>query len=338
MQDDLFGDAADPPKPTTQPARQAARARSVHPAPPDTDALSLAARLPPLIHLGSSTWTYPGWAGFVWAERYSESQLSKHGLPAYSQHPLLRAVGIDRGFYRPLTASEFERLAQQVPEDFRFTVKGPSFVTDALVRDERGQGQSLNPSFLDGELARREFVEPAIEGLGAKLGALVFQISPLPPQLRRRMSEQLQRLDALLAALPALPHGVVAIEVRDPEWLTPEFATVLKARGARYCLSLHPKLPPIEAQLPLLRALWPGPLVCRWNLHRKHGAFGYEDAVARYGEFERMQDPDPETRQALARVIRATSEAGYRSYVTVNNKAEGSAPMSVRELARAVLA
>ena len=91
-----------------------------------------------MIHLGSSTWTYPGWAGFVWAERYSESQLSKHGL-AYSQHPLLRAVGIDRGFYRPLTASEFERLAQPVPGDFRFTVKGPSFVTDALVRDERAR-------------------------------------------------------------------------------------------------------------------------------------------------------------------------------------------------------
>ncbi|PAT35185.1 hypothetical protein CK620_04580 [Vandammella animalimorsus] len=25
---------------------------------------------------------------------------------------------------------------------------------------------------------------------------------------------------------------------------------------------------PIEAQLPLLRALRPGPLACRWNLHR----------------------------------------------------------------------
>ena len=86
MRDDLFGDAADPPKPTTQPARQAARARSVHPRrqTPTRCPWRLGSHL---IHLGSSTWTYPGWAGFVWAERYSESQLSKHGLPAYSQHP-----------------------------------------------------------------------------------------------------------------------------------------------------------------------------------------------------------------------------------------------------------
>lgn len=334
MQDDLFGDAADPPSPAAKPPT---RTRGIQASTPDLDELDLAAKLPALVHLGSSSWTYPGWAGFVWADRYSEAQLSKQGLTAYCQHPLLRAVGIDRSFYRPLAASEFERLAQQVPEHFRFTVKGPSFVTDALVRGERGQAQELNPSFLDGELARREFVEPAIEGLGAKLGALVFQISPLPPQLRRSMPELLVRLDTMLAALPALPHGVVAVEVRDPHWLTPEFAAILKARGARYCLGLHPKLPPIEEQLPLLRALWPGPLVCRWNLHRKHGAFGYEDALAEYGEFERLQDPDPDTRRALARVIRATAEAGYRSYVTINNKAEGSAPWSVRELARAVL-
>lgn len=337
MQDDLFGDAADPPKPTTQPVKPATRSRSVQPAPPDADELSLASQLPPLVHLGCSSWSYPGWTGTVWAERYSETQLAKQGLSAYGQHPLLGAVSIDRGFYRPLAASEFERLAQQVPEGFRFTVKGPSFVTDALVRGERGQGESLNPGFLDGDLARREFVEPAIEGLGAKLGALVFQLSPLPPQLRRRMPELLQRLDAMLAALPPLPHGVVAVEVRDPQWLCPEFAAVLKTRGARYCLGLHPKLPPIDEQLPLLRALWPGPLVCRWNLHRKHGAFGYEDAVAEYGEFERMQDPDLETRQTLARVMRATAEAGQPCYVTISNKAEGSAPWSVRELARALV-
>jgi uncharacterized protein YecE (DUF72 family) len=48
-------------------------------------------------------------------------------------------------------------------------------------------------------------------------------------------------------------------------------------------------------------------------------------------------DPDPETRHSLARVIAATVGAGHNAYVTINNKAEGSAPLSVFELARAVI-
>lgn len=55
-----------------------------------------------------------------------------------------------------------------------------------------------------------------------------------------------------------------------------------------YCLGLHPKMPPIAAQLPILRALWPGPLVCRWNLNLKHGAFGYEKARDEYAPFNAL--------------------------------------------------
>ena len=91
---------------------------------------------------------------------------------------------------------------------------------------------------------------------------------------------------------------------------TPDFAALLRDTGTRYCLGLHPKLPPLTEQLPLLRALWPGPLVVRWNLNRLHGAFGYEAAEKKYGEFTDMLDPDPETRGELARVIRATAGAG----------------------------
>ena len=66
---------------------------------------------------------------------------------------------------------------------------------------------------------------------------------------------------------------------------------LLKRTGATYCVGLHAKMPPIEAQLPMLRALWPGPLVCRWNLHRKHGAYGYEEAKSLYEPFDRLVDP-----------------------------------------------
>lgn len=96
-----------------------------------------------------------------------------------------------------------------------------------------------------------------------------------------------------------------------------------------YRLGLHAQKPPIEEQLPLLRALWPGPLVCRWNLHRRHGAYGYESAKSQYAPFDRLQDPDPTTRAHLARVITGTCGAGQNAYVTINNKAEGCAPLSV---------
>lgn len=100
-------------------------------------------------------------------------------------------------------------------------------------------------------------------------------------------------------------------------------------------MGLHAKKPPIEEQLPLLRTLWPGPLVCRWNLHRHHGAYGYESAKAQYAPFDRLQDPDPTTRAHLARVITGTCGAGQNAYVTINNKAEGSALLLV-ELAKLI--
>ena len=300
----------------------------------------MAGGAPRRIRLGTSSWSFAGWTGLVWAGEHSETVLAKNGLAAYAQHPALRTVSLDRAFYRPLSASQYAAYAAQVPEDFRFVVKAPSLVTDAVVRSESGRGMQANPAFLDPALAVSEFVQPALDGLGKHVGALVFQLSPLPAAWLQKLPELLDRLAAMLAALPPLqplaPDGVVAVEVRNAELLTPAFAAVLRAAGATYCLGLHPRLPPARDQLPMLRALWPGPLVCRWNLHGRHGAQGYEEAKGLYEPFNRLVDPDPDTRAVLAKVMLATAGAGHNVYVTINNKAEGSAPLSVLALASAV--
>ncbi|KEZ75859.1 DUF72 domain-containing protein [Salinisphaera hydrothermalis] len=298
----------------------------------------LASGLPDGLHMGTSSWHFPGWAGLVWDRIYSEKQLSRDGLAAYAQHPLFWAVSLDRAFYRPLSAAQYAGYARQVPETFRFVVKAPALVTDALVRESGGKGRTANAGFLDADLAQREFVAPASQGLGPKLGALVFQISPLPARWLGEIDRLIARLHGVLRAAAANTDAVVAVEVRNPEWLTPAFVAALKDSGATYCLGLHPKMPPIAAQLPILRALWPGPLVCRWNLNLKHGAFGYEKAREDYAPFDKLVDPDPDTRAALARVIAGTVGAGQPAYVTINNKAEGSSPESVRALAEAVAA
>jgi len=346
MQDHLFPDLpgsppSAPPAPADDaPAPKKSRGGSVQPAPADPALVDLALQLPPQLRFGGSSWNYPGWAGLVWDGEYAEAVLSKNGLAAYGQHPLFRTVSLDRNFYRALTASQYARYAAMVPDDFRFVVKAPSVVTDATVRDESGRGTQINPAFLSAELAVREFAEPALQGLGHRIGALVFQLSPLPRPVLADVPLLLERLAAMIAALPPLtptaPDAVVAVEVRDPQLMTPEFAAMLRSVGATWCLGLHAKMPPIEDQLPMLRALWPRPLVCRWNLHRRHGRHGYEDAEKLYGPFDKIVDPDPETRQALARVIAGTVKAGQNAFVTVSNNAEGCAPRTVATLAQEV--
>ena len=332
MQSPLFDPLEDPPRPML------AQRLKVRPCPPDPALQALATALPRHVYVGTSSWTYPGWAGLVWDQAYAEPLLSKHGLAAYSQHPLMRTVSLDRTFYRPLSASQYAAYAAQVPDDFRFVVKAPSIVTDAMVRAEAGRALQPNPQFLTPARAVQEFVQPALEGLQHKIGALVFQLSPLTPLLLGQLPQVLERLRLMLSALPALhpvaPDGVVAVEVRDPEFIGPDLVDVLRASGAVYCLGLHAKMPSIQDQLPMLRKLWPAPMVCRWNLNPIHGAFGYEDARVLYSPYDTTVDEDFDTRQALARVALATARVGLPAYITISNKAEGCAPLSVAALVR----
>lgn len=348
MQDDLFqpepSEPAGDKEATSHQGAERARRRplsGIRLVSQSPEVQQLGTALPRHLRLGTSSWTYPGWSGLLWEGDVTESALSKHGLAAYAEHPLLRTVSLDRAFYRPLTAAQYARYAAQVPDDFRFMVKGPSLVTDAMVRGEDGKAMQFNPVFLDPALAVQEFARPALDGLGIKLGVLVFQLSPLPPQWLHRLPEVLHRLADMIKALPDLrstaPDAIIAVEVRDPEFITPEFAEMLKGVGATYCLSLHPKLPPIDRQLPLLRKLWPGPLVCRWHMHRRHGPFGYANAEKEYTPFSAIHDDDPGTREALAQVIRATTQHGQPAYVTISNNAEGCAPLSIQAMARALV-
>ena len=314
----------------------------MRPAPAGQAWHELAQKLPAQLRFGVSTWSYPGWEDLVWDGEYDSSTLSKHGLEAYHRHPLLRTVCVDRSFWRPLTASQYTAYAAQVDDNFRFVVKCPASVTDAQLRGDEGKAREPNPGFLGPNLAIEHFVQPALEGLGAKLGVLVLQLSPLPWGLLNHSASLLDKLGHMLAAVRQALSGhasvIVAVEVRDPELLSQALVDTLKAHGATFCLGLHGKMPPIEAQLPMLRALWPGPLVCRWNLNRIFGAYGYADAQKKHNPFNALLSEDPHTCAALARTIRGITGAGQPAYVTISNDAEGCAPLSIQKLAQAIAA
>lgn len=262
--------------------------------------------------------------------------MSRNGLAAYARIPLLRTVSLDRTFYAPIGTMDYARYGAQVPDDFSFVVKAPALVCDALLRDEMGRGKVANPHFLDPAIAAREFVVPCIEGLGGKAGPLVFQVSPLPRGLVEEGPVLIERLARFFAALPrelGRHRPLYALELRNGELLTPRLMRMLAGADVRYCVGLHDRMPGVERQETAVHALVrdrPGDLVVRWNLHR---GLRYQAAKHRYEPFDRLVDQDPETRRVLARMAIAAFKTNRRVWITANNKAEGSAPLTLLELA-----
>lgn len=312
---DLFG-APDPD------AVQAASPRESH--------VRAAAHIPPKIRIGTSSWSFPGWNGLVYDGIYSDRQLARGGLRAYAEHPLLRTVGIDRSYYAPLTADDYAEYAAAVPPDFRFLVKAERLLTLPDIEDSRGNS-AINARFLDPYYARDVIVEPILAGLGNRAGPILFQFSPMHPQRVRGAATFAERLKEFLSELPVGP--LYAVELRTPALFTNDYFHALESANAVHTYTVHGSMMPLAEQLALLPVSSQRSLVIRWMLH---GKFGYNDARAAYAPFNRMVDPDEAVRDAIvAAAIEADNER-KEAYVVINNKAEGSSPLSAFALGEMV--
>jgi uncharacterized protein YecE (DUF72 family) len=196
-------------------------------------------------------------------------------------------------------------------------VKAPALVTDAVVRGDDGRGRAANRWFLDADVALDRFIGPAIEGLGQRAGPLVFQFSPAPRDMVADPVAWIERLGLFLERLPRDVRSLAplyAVELRNPEFLTPRLMRMLREQGVRYVIGLHDRMPGVERQVNALRVLDDcpegdyapaGPLIVRWNL--KPG-LKYEEAKEHYFPFNRLVDEDPDTRRMLAGLARRESQ------------------------------
>ena len=325
----------------------------VPPAAQNAQSESVAAALPPGIRLGTSSWSFPGWRGLVFATTAPVRSLASEGLAAYAHHGLHRTVGLDRAFYEVPSVQALRQLAAQVPEGFRFVVKAHQSLTRPhLQADGTTMGSTRlahgngapNPRFLDASWATEAVVHPLLEGLGAACGPIVFQFPAINLGPREAVGDEvavLERLGRFLERLPAGP--IYAVEFRNDTFLKPRhvaaFAELLASVGAVPALGLLPTMPSAsEAASALLAAGWhwspQRPLVVRWLLG--HG-LGYEEARQRFEPFDQASAPDVSARHQVADLVVSAQAAGAASFVIINNKAEGSAPRSIEMLARVVV-
>jgi uncharacterized protein YecE (DUF72 family) len=225
-------------------------------------------------------------------------------------------VAIDRTYYGPIPAPEFRAYADQVTGGFRFLVKAHQ----ALTRP--------GEHYFDREYALEEVIGPAIEGLGAKAAVLLLQF---PPQNVRALGGPLRFADDLGEFLRDLPRDFLyAVELRNHELLSRRYLEALEESSACHCYNVHPSMPDVQEQANLTAGARFPALVVRWMLRRDRD---YEEAREDFRPFNRLAEEDSSSRQAIARLCRERAKAAF---VIVNNKAEGSAPLSVFKLAEEI--
>jgi len=121
-----------------------------------------------------------------------------------------------------------------------------------------------------------------------------------------------------------------AVELRDPELLTDDYLAALCAGSATHCIAIHARMPQASEQARFWREAGRLPLVIRWSLH---SGLNYEEAKERYAPFNALVDEDPDGRAQIAALALEATRARQETFIIANNKAEGSAPLTIRKLA-----
>jgi uncharacterized protein YecE (DUF72 family) len=288
------------------------------------EASALAARLSPLVRFGTSSWAFPGWKGLVYSRTIADSALARDGLREYARHPLLRTVGIDRSYYAPIPDEDLRRYAEQLPDGFLACAKAPASVMSTDMPGRRGMP---NPDFMSAGRLVDELVAPFARSFRRFTGPFILEFPPLPRGVDGR--DFLRRLDRMLGGLPR--DFDYAVELRTRELLTPAYATVLASHGAGHVYSYWSAMPMPGEQASVVPVASVPFVVVRLLL--APGTW-YEQQREAFRPFDRIQAPDPRMRSDVIALARAATALGKPVFVLVNNKAEGSSPLTVMALAR----
>ena len=157
-------------------------------------------------HVGTSGYSYKQWKGNFYPEKLPDKKM----LSYYAQH--FSTVEINSTFHRFPTTNTVEAWAGQVPDSFRFVLKGRQTITH-FRRLQNAEDQ------ID------DFINIA-SVLGERQGPLFFQ---LPPNFKK----DLPRLDAFLNYVDG--RAAVVVQLQHASWFDDDVYSCLRAHSAALC-------------------------------------------------------------------------------------------------------
>jgi len=281
------------------------------------------------VFLGTSSWKYAGWRRllyeddrYVWRGKFATSRFEKNCLAEYAQ--VFKTVCVDAAYYAFPSAGYLEGLAAQAPDDFQFAFKVTDDITvkkfPNLPRFGHRAGQP-NGNFFNAALFESAFLKPC-EAIRSKVGLLIFELSHFYAADYARGRDFVAALDEFLGKLPpGWPYGV---EIRNEQWLQPEYFQCLARHKAAHVLNSWTAMPTVGEQMALPGSRTNPELVAARFLLKPGRS--YEEAVKTFQPYDQTREVNNEARHAGAALIaEGMMNPRRRTFIYVNNRLEGNA-------------
>ncbi len=175
------------------------------------------------IFVGVGGWNFAPWRGSFYPKDLTQARELHYASRQ------LTSTEINSTFYRLQTPATFQKWHDETPDGFMFSVKAPRFVTN-------------RKRLADASVQR--FLESGILRLGAKLGAINWQLPPT-------MQFDAEDLAAFLALLPRKVEGRAlrhAVEARHPSFDCEEFIALAREHEVAIVEAGDSEYPRIEAR------------------------------------------------------------------------------------------
>jgi uncharacterized protein YecE (DUF72 family) len=179
-----------------------------------------------------------------------------------------------------------------------------------------------NESFLNSDALSALFLEP-LAPYRDRIGTLIFEFGARGTSTR----EFVRQLTPFLAALPAWFR--YAVEVRNRAYLETVYFDCLRERNVAHVFNAWSRMPTLGEQIAIPGAFTADFTVVRALLREGRA---YEQAVEQFAPYDKLQDENPEAREAMRALIRRMREERRAAMIFVNNRFEGNAPTTIQAI------
>ncbi|NYT36591.1 DUF72 domain-containing protein [Allopusillimonas soli] len=282
------------------------------------------------IRVGISGWRYAGWRSAFYPDELPQRRELEYASRA------MQTIEINGTHYSLQTPDRFMQWRQATPRGFRFSVKGPRYLTHVLrFRDSHASRTAL-----------ANFLASGLLNLQEKLGPLLWQF---PPNFKFDRNI----LEAMLASLPHTTHEAAAlaarhdghvkdvcvkadrnrrlhhvIEVRHESFCEPDFITMLRKHHVGLVISDSVK------NWPYAEDVTSGIVYVRLHgTHTAHGGRYGDQALDRWAERLRTWSQGREPDDAVHIMDkRGSRRAGREVYCYFDNDEKVQAPADAQRL------